>query len=518
MKRPAAWLLAFLLAGTAITPAVAQTRDTLRLVLASPTQTLDPHRTSSILSTAVLKLAFEQLTRIAPDGTVQPLLATSWKVEPDGLTWTVTLRQGVSFHDGTPFDAAAVQANFARLLDPKNAIPARTNLGTMTAAEAVDPATVRIRTSRPFSGLPIALSHSVGSMLSPKSLADGAADAGSRAIAGTGPFRIDRFALPDEVMMVRNDSYWGTPPKLQRIEARSRSDDQTRLAAFLAGEADVNFYLAPEGRRRVEAADGMEVVTVPSIRLFILHLPMALPEMQDVRVRRALNFAVDRNQIVRTLYQGAALPADAAIGPGVFGYKSGEPYPYDPARAAALLAEAGWVKDAAGNLVRNGQPFPTVRLLASRGRQPNDARLAQTLAGYLKAVGVQTTLQIDEFATFFAAARQESQNGTMMVQMAWGFPQMDGTAFLCSVYRAGNSYNFGRYRNERVEKECDAIDATFDPAERARLITEAAKTVYDDAAAVFLVAPSYLVGQRKGIGGLVLDPGENHLFDKASWQ
>lgn len=511
-------LLAALLCATHL-PAIAHAQqDSLRLVLASPTQTLDPQRTSSVLSGALLRSAFEQLTRVNTQGAIEPLLAESWEVEEGGLSWLVHLRQGVTFHDGTPFNAEAVVANFTHVLDVSKPNPSRTNLGSLTGAEAVDEHTVRLRTSKPFSGLPIALSHTAASMISPKSIADGSLESGNQIIAGTGPFKLSKFNLPDEVDFERNDNYWGEAAKLQRIEARSRSDDQTRLAAFLSGEADLDLYLTPESRARAEGDPNIEITTLPSIRLFILHLPMGLPEMEDQRVRRALNLAIDRNQIIETLYQGTARPADNAMGPGVFGYEALEPYGYDPAGASALLAEAGWEKNEAGVLMRDGKPFPTIPLLASRGRQPGDARLAQIIAGYLQEIGVPTSLQIDEFATFFAAAQAESKVGGKFVQMAWGFPQMDGAALLCSVYLPGNAYNFGNYQNAAVTDACATLNEAFDPEERARLIADTVKMVYEDAPAVFLVSPSYLVGQRKGLAGLALSSGEGHIFSGAYWK
>jgi len=513
-----ALLLAGLLALGAAGGAQAQQRDVLRVLVASPTESLDPHKTASILSHAVLKSAVEQLTRIRPDGEVEGLLATSWEMGADSTTWTFHLRRGVSFHDGAPFNAEAVRANLAHILNPQVVVPGRTNVAAISGTEVVDPYTIRIKTSRPFSGLPIALSHGVAGMLSPASLAAATARTADRPPAGTGPFRIASAALPDEVILERNDSYWGEKPAMRRIEVRSRSNDQTRLAAFLAGEADVNFYVTPEGRARVQADTALDVLSVPSIRLFMVHLPMGLPAMQDIRVRQALNHAIDRAQIVRTIFQGAAQPADSSIGPGVFGYQKGPEYAYDMQRAASLLAAAGWTKGASGMLERQGAPFPTIRLLASRGRYPNDARLAQTVSGYLRQLGVPTTLQIDEFATFFAAARTEAPAGNWMVQMAWGFPQMDGTAFLCSVYATGNSYNFGRYRSDRVADDCRKIEAAFEGGARSRLVAQATRAVYDELPAIYLVVPSYPVGVRKGLTGLVLDAGENHSFVRARWQ
>jgi peptide/nickel transport system substrate-binding protein len=490
----------------------------LRVTFASPIETLDPHKTSSVLAGAMLRNIYEQLTRAAPGGGVEPSLATDWSVSDDNLTWTFHLRKGVKFHDGSPFNAAAVVRTFHRLLDPAVVIPGRTNLGPISKVEAVDDMTVKIVTSEPFSALPIALTHHVSSILSPKSLDEWGDQAGSHPIAGTGPFKIGDFTLPDSVTLVRNEDYWGEKPTLDKIVLMPRSDSQTRLASLLSGETDLDFYVSPESRGRVEADSNFKVEVVNGRRMYIVHLPFGRKEFQDIRVRKALNLAIDRDQIVKTLFQGVAAPVDAAIGPNIFGYKKAFVYPYDPDKAEQLLKEAGWVKNASGVLEKDGTPFPAVTLRASRGRYPKDDQLAQVISGYLAEIGVPTKLQVEEFGVFFPGALAASKTGMDMVQMGWESAQSDGMTVLCSIYLKGNSYDFGAYDNPGVTKACDAINRAFDPVKRAKLIEDATKAVYEDAPGIYVVVPAYLVGEKKGLAGVQFDPGEQHKFANAHWE
>ena len=494
--------------------AFAQEAKTFRAVISLPIQTLDPQKSIAGLAGDALRTVFQTLTFVQSDGSVAPMLAQSWEIDPnsEGLQWIVKLKPNVVFHDGEPFNAAAVAANWKRLLDPKVPIQARSNINMITEVEAIDDLTVRFTTNRPFSGFPMAIGHAVSSIVSPKSIAAGLLDDPNASPAGTGPYRIARFTLPDELEVEKFDKYWGKTGNAEKLVFISRPDEQARMAAFLAGEADANFYVGAESRGRVEGSQDLRTEAIASIREFIVHLPMKVDALQDVRVRRALNHAIDRDQIVKSVFGGVAEPALSAIQPGVAGYEKLPIYTYDVDKAAALLKEAGWTKNANGVLEKDGKPFPTLVFMSGRGRVPNDARLAQVTAAYLNQIGIPTTLQIDEFATFYPAAMAPEGRGTRFVHMSWGFGQMDGAAFLCTVYGEGRPQNFGGYENPKVGEACGKIDNTFDAAERARLIAEATKMVYEDAPAIFLVVPSLLAGFNSTVKNLKLDAGENHLL------
>ncbi|MCO5091651.1 ABC transporter substrate-binding protein [Bosea sp. (in: a-proteobacteria)] len=486
---------------------------TARVAIASTIDTLDPAKITANLSGAVLRTVFEQLVKRNADGSFEGLLATSWSVDESKTVWTFNLRRDVRFHDGEPFNAAAVERTFARVLDPNAVIPLRQNLGPIKAVKAVDPFTVTIETKAPFNGLLGGLTHQVASIVSPRTLEQWGSELGRHPGAGTGPFKIASFRLPDELKLERFDGYWGPKARVGAMEILARADAQTRLASLLSDEVDLDFYVSPEGQGRVKASDGHDVAMIEGDRFFMVALPMAHPAFQDIRVRKALNHAIDREQIVKSVYLGAATVVDAAITPGMFGYAPGSAYTYDPALAKKLLEEAGWKLNAAGVLEKDGQPFPTLRLLASRGRYQKDSQLAEVVLAYLKRIGVPATLQLEEFAVFFPAAQEASKTGTGLVQMAWSSPTGDGGWMICGVYAPGNSFNFGKYDNPEMAKYCKDIQNEFDVTKRKALIAEAVGKIYADVPAIYMVIPNYIVGYKKGLSGVEYSPAEYHSLN-----
>lgn len=180
---------------------------------------------------------------------------------------------------------------------------------------------------------------------------------------------IGSFDLPDRLVLRRNPNYWGTKAKMEAVDIRFINDDQTRLAAILSGEADVDFYVDPQDVQRFEGDSDFSVISAPSIRAYIIHLPMNLPEMKDRRVREASNLAIDRKTIIDQVFAGQAEPLDSAIGPHEVGYKPVAEIPYDPKKAGSLLAEAGWSKNARAKLVEDAtadvfHDYPALFLVA----------------------------------------------------------------------------------------------------------------------------------------------------------
>ena len=514
------WLPAFALlalAGCDDKSAKQASRTDLRVTQAAVVLALDPSKNTSVPAGGVLNHVFERLTQVSADGQLEPLLALSWTPAADGLSWNFQLRQGVVFHDGAPFNADAVVMNIQRLIDPKNRVPLVGNIGPITGAKAIDANTVQISTKTPFSGLPIALSHAVAGMVSPRAITAWGEDLGNHPPAGTGPFKVTSFHLPDEVVMERNDAYWGTKPKLTKVTFRPVVDDQTRLASLLSNEVDLDFSVSPEARARAAATDGIELHSIPSIRLFMVDLPFGLPALQDIRVRQALNDAIDRDQIVQTVMQGDGEPADSSISPRVNGSRSFGKLVYDPARARKELAEAGWTPGPDGVLMKDGAPFPLLHLEASRGYFPKDAEIAQAVTGYLKQIGVPVELQLDEYGVYFPLITRDARQKNWAVQIAWGYPTMDGATFLCQVYSRGHRYNFGGYDSDRLESDCATIQATFDLAKRATLIGDAAGRVFADLPSIYLVVPKLVSAQRRGLKDVMLSAADSPSVASAYW-
>jgi glutathione transport system substrate-binding protein len=502
--------------GSSDSSAAPSVRSDAKVVTAQAIDTLDPSKVNSNLGAAVLRHVYEGLTRITPDGKVQPVLATEWSVAADSLTWTFKLRPGVKFTDGTAFDASAVVANYQRVFDAKNKVPLRDSAGPVASVKAVDGTTVQIVTSRPFSGLLAALSHQTWLFASPKSISQWGEELGNQAASGTGPYRFDALSLPDSLTIVKNDSYWGTPGKLKTINFQAVSDANARMASLLSGGADIDFYATSDQITELRSNARVSLSNAASNRMFMVVLPMQMPELQDLRVRQALNMAFDRKQIVQTVYGGAATEAESSVGPGS-GYKALGKLTYDPQKAASLLQEAGWTKGTDGVLQKNGKPFPTVRFEASNGRYAKDAALAQALAGYFKNVGIPVTLTVEPFETFFPSSGAKAAVENWFVQMAWAAPGNDSAAFLAVIYGKDGGQNWGKYLNPQVDANLAQIGAEFDTVKRDALILKGAEMVYKDLPAIYLVIPDHLVGVSKGLSGVLIDPAEGHLLTQASW-
>ncbi|AJE46714.1 ABC transporter substrate-binding protein [Celeribacter indicus] len=501
---------ALLFGVAAAAPAPAQ-ENVLRVVVPSSIEAKIPSGTGPAFNQGLLRNVFETLTVVSPDQKLLPGLATDWSVSDDKLTWTFRLREGVSFTDGTPFDADAVVRNIDYIMAPENRIPSLDNLGPLSGARKVDDHTVELTTSVPFSGLPVRLAHTVASMVSPASYDEYGADIPREIASGTGPFMLESFELPDRIVMTRNPDYWGGAPEIDGIDFDFINDGQTRLAGLLSGQADMNFYLSPIDRPRVAGNPDFEVLSVPSIRAFVAHLPMGLPAMQDRKVREALNLAIDREALANFIFSGSATALDSSIGPGQIGYRAAHQLPYDPERAEELFAEAGWSKNSDGILEKDGERFPTLTYLASNGRYPGDDALAQAVSGYLTEAGVPTELRIEEFATFIEDARNTARDAGWVTQIAWGFAS-EGASMLCQVYVESNPLDFGGYDNPELETACAEIDATFETDARIRLIEETAAWVMDDYPAIFLLAPTYEVATSTAFTGLQLSSSEYHSF------
>jgi peptide/nickel transport system substrate-binding protein len=484
---------------------------------------VDPGKQVASLAGAMLMMVFDTLTKVTPDGTLVPSLATSWSVSDDHLTWTFKLRQGVTFHDGTPFDSKAVETSWARVLDPANALPARNNMPNIASLATPDPYTFSVTTTTPNSALPLLVSQTTAMIISPRSISTWGNDLGLQQAAGTGPFKITGLSVPTRVELTRNDQYWGDAPKLQHFTFVSVSDAETRLNMLRTGEANLDFYLNPNDLSVVQSDPSLTLLTGPAVRVFTIALPLNLPELSDLRVRQALNYAVNRNQIVDTVYGGNATVADSSVQLGI-GYKPLEQLPYDTQKAATLFSDAGWTPGPDHILQKGGSPFPTLKLEASNGQYPGDAQLAQAVQGYLAAAGVPVQLQTDPFSAFLPIIRQRAMNpvppevANTMIQIALGYTTMDAGNYLCQAYKSGGQVNYSGYGDAYMDDQCNAIAAAFDQDQRNTLIATTSKKVYDDLPAIYLLIPKYIAVEQAGLDGVVLHPSESHVLAWSYWR
>ncbi|HAZ27475.1 TPA: glutathione ABC transporter substrate-binding protein, partial [Candidatus Acetothermia bacterium] len=373
-------------------------------------ESLDPNKMSSSPAAMVLTHIADTLLTLTEDLQVGPSLAERWAVAEDARSVTLYLRRGVVFHDGAPFNAEAVKVNLERF---RTAMFAWLIFPRVQTIEVLDEYTVRLNLDMPFAPIIAHLTHEFIAMISPKQIA---ALEGRDILEpiGTGPFKFDRWVRGDYVRVVRNPDYWGQKAYLDSIVFKVVPSDATRLVLLETGQLHAMMRVPPLDAPRVAATPGLQVLNVPSVRTIYIGLNYQRAPFTDVRVRHAINYAVDKEAIVREILGGAGGVSDAPIMPLVFGHSPQEPFGYDPEKARQLLKDAGFPQG-----FRTTLHHPT-------GRYLMDAAIIEAIQAYLAEVGIVAELITMEWAAYLAFTRRPLAESTInMYMLGWGCVTVD---------------------------------------------------------------------------------------------
>ncbi len=471
-------------------------RDTLIFSAPADATTLDPHNTTDTESDQVIQMVFETLIGFDDEMRIVGRLAERWEVEEDGVTWTFHLRRGVSFHDGAPFDAHAVQRNFARVLDPAQGHKRFQLFEMIERVDVVDEHTVRIVTEYPFGAFEPTMAHVSAAIVSPAV----AESAGSRfgttaeATSGTGPYRVVRWRKDQEIELERVEGHWtGTPPT-RRLLYRPIPENAARVMALEAGDVDVISRVPPPDMRRLEASGHVAVLRTVSIGAQQFRFNMTKAPFKDPRVRRAIAHAVDRRAIVDTLLAGFATPSTSALTPIMRGYANLGEIPYDLERARSLLRDAGYP---------NG--FRTT--IATTPRYPMGVELAEVLASQLKLVGIEASIDVYDWGTMvqFWQGLPPEKNPQEIFIMGAGASTADADWGLRPIFQTAptNENNYGYYSNAEFDRVIQAAMRETDDDARQALYRRAQEIVYlEDPGAIWLFDNYYLVAARLAVEGV----------------
>jgi len=484
------------------TPVAAQT---LNMGVGAPVSSLDPHYHLLRSNGEVAQMLFDSLLTTDARAQVQPGLAESWR-PLDGEGWEFTLREGVRFHDGTPFTADDIAFTLERI--PQVTGPGAsytTHIRPVRRVEVVDARTVRFYTDAPAPLLPVYLSQVA--MLSRRIHADAAAsDFNSGKVAiGTGPFRLSSYTPGDRIDLVRNDTYWGERPHWAKVTYRMITNDAARTAALMAGDVDFIDQIPTSDIERLRRDPRFRVVGTTSLRTMYITLDStrAVPVPQlashtggalernplsDIRVRRALSLAIDRKMLVERVMQGAALATGQFMPPDTFSHIPDLPVPdADPEAARRLLAEAGYP-----------QGFQ-ITLAGSNDRYMNDARVVQAVGQMWTRIGVRTTVQAQPYAAFIGRATRREFPAALL---SWGNSTGDVSVLLGSVLRTPNrerghgAANRVKYSNPEMDRLLGAAEVEMDDARRESLLQQASRIIIDDVALVPLYLQNALWAMR----------------------
>jgi peptide/nickel transport system substrate-binding protein len=471
----------------AIAPAAAQTPPEALVVgqIAEP-QSLDPHAVTATNDFRILVNMYDGLVRFA-DGTLQvePALAESWEISEDGLTYTFSLRSGVTFHDGSPFDAEAVKFNFERMLDEEHPFhttgpfPLAFFFSAIETVEAVDETTVRFTLNEPFAPFLSNLAYPTGLMVSPAAVEQHGADFG-RNPSGTGAYRFAEWQSNQRVVITRNEDYWDGAPAPEAVVFRPIVDANTRVAEMLSGGLDIMVEVPPDAIAQFREAPDFEVYEQAGPHVWFLILNMREGPFADQRIRQAANYAVNKESLVTDVLQGTAEVSAGPI-PPAFGWaynEEVEPYPYDPDRARELLEEAGY----------DGEEI-TFYVTEGGSGMLDPVAMGTAIQADLAAVGMNVSIETYEWNTFLNEVNPGLEGKADMAQMAWMTNDPDTLPFLTlrtEAFPENGGFNSGYYSNEEVDAILSQARVSVETEERAALYQQVQEMVHEDAPWLFV--------------------------------
>jgi len=485
-----------------ITPTAVPGRQTIIVALAQAPTSLDPADHRSRLSETVIRNMFDGLvTRDTKSGVHLELAETmTWL---DDQTLEVKLRQGVKFHDGVEMTADDVVFTFDRIIQENqieypevHTSPRKGLIAPLESVEKVDDYTVKMNFSGPW---PPAMQLIVHQQIVPKHYLEAVGTEGFvNDPIGTGPFKFVSVQPGlEEVVLERFDDYYGGAPDLEPVGPACVAgaifkvipEASTRVAALLAGEVDIIQAVPAELISTLEQTPGIQVKSAVGTQPKWVELNVNKPPFDDVRVRQALNYAVDKDLIIQEIYGGRAVALPGPLSPfNNFVNKSLSPYPYDADMALSLLSDAGWTDSDGDSLLdKGGQPLSFTIDTLEEWRP-----LAEAVADMLRAIGIDASVRFWEYSV----VKDQLLAGERMAYLDdWGDSAFDPVGHFEAKwhgYVEGSTYgrgNFSGYNNERVNELIKLGETTPDPAARQTIYDEAQQLVYDEAPAIFLILP-----------------------------
>src|SRR5213083_1249986 len=476
--------------------------------VASTFTTTDPYDANDTLSQAMAKSFYEGLFGFDKDMKMVPVLAEGYEVSNDGLVYTIKLKKGIKFHDGTDFKADAVKANLDRVTNPENKLK-RYGLynNNIAKTEAVDDSTARITLKTPFSAFINQLAHPSTVIISPAALKQ----YGNKDIAfhpvGTGPFKFVEWKQTDYLKVAKNENYWQKGlPKVDTITWKPVVDNNSRAAVMQTGEAHFTYPVPYEQAEVLKAKPELEVVAAPSIVLRYLSMNTQQKPFDNPKVRQAIAYAINKDALAKVAFAGNATPAEGVAPEGVqYAVKIGT-WPYDLAKAKQLMTEAGYP---------NG--FETE--LWSAYNHTTAQKVTQFLQQQLGQIGIKTKITLLEAGQRVEKVESWQDPATAPVRLYYvGWSASTGEAdwalrpLLASESMPPKLFNTAYYKNAKVDSDIKGAQLTIDGAEKAKLYKDAQETIWNDAPWAPLVVEKHLSVHNKKLTGVYVIPDASFNF------
>lgn len=492
-----------------------------RIIIATKEEpgSMDNHVDSAPASGVIYDNIYDQLTVIDAEGVIHPGLAVNWEsVEP--TRWRIKLREGVVWHNGDPFTANDVKYHFDRVFNPEDPGRPAGLLALYKDSEVVDDFTIDIITDSPYPLLMNDLAPRWQSISTNKKQIEavGAANYGQQPI-GTGPFKFKSWDVGGSLILEANDAYWDGRPYLDEVEFRAIPEDSSRLLAFESGEVDFIYVVPRFEVPRLQEDDKYSVLEATTFVTSYVNVNCTKPPLEDVRVRNAIGYAINKDDIVAIAFEGQAIAADELIAPDVLGYNADldSAWPYDPDQAKALLDEAGWVEGSDGIREKDGQKLTTELHFSVGSRFPEG--VSEIVQSNLRDVGFDLVLQQRESSVISAELPEKliPLNGGATGLGTGNFGQLNYEHF---DSQGGRYYNFlndvDPEKQAAIDAVVEAAAAEYDDAKRMELWGQVMQLNREQALKIPMYYPKELGAVRKGVMDAYLHPGE-YLRMKKVW-
>lgn len=463
-------------------------------------ETLDPHDTIDNFAWRAIYYCYDRLVKFRGGTTeIEPALALSWEISPDGKTYTFYLRRGVTFVDGTSFDAEAVAYSFRRLIELGRAASGIVEgILDLSGIEVVDEFTVRFVLNFPFVPFLGTLATNQASIVSPGVEQYGPADHGASWLAehsaGTGPFYVKEWRRGDVIVLTRNENYWGPKPALREVQIKYIPEAVVLRELLEKGEVDMAEVLTEEQLDALAGVPGVTVFEAPSFSVCRLYLNCTKPYLSDVRVRQAISYAIDYEGIIYAVTKGHAVQMRGPIPQGMWGHDPSVPqYTRDLAKARALLAEAGYARGF------------HLTMLIDPGI-PAWVDIATIVQANLAEIGIS----VDIVGYARPTMRAMIDRGEHEISIGYWTPDYpDPDMFAWYWFYSKNhglAGNRSFYTNPRMDELAVGQRAEPDPDKRLEMLKELQKIAVEDAVYVYLYQATYRTAMRTWVKGYVYNP------------
>ncbi|PAV30782.1 glutathione ABC transporter substrate-binding protein [Virgibacillus profundi] len=419
---------------------------------------------------------------------IQPLLAESYET-PDDNTWEIKLKEDITFHDGTPFNAEAVKYTFEQIKDPERAAPRASLLAPIDTIEVKDEYTVVLKTKEPYGPMLSALSHTNAAIVSPT--ADKEGDINKEPV-GTGPFTFVEWAEGAHVTLEKNEDYWREPAQLDKVTFKVVPESSTAISMLETGEVQFLDALPSDQLPRIESLNDVEVQKSEGTRVSYLGFNMEKEPFNELEFRQAIAYGVNQEAYVEQL-NGLGIFNESIIGPKVFGYNeeaSEATYSYDKEKAEQMIEENGY----------SGQ---SITLLAAN--RDNYMKMAEIVQSQLTEIGLDVQIETMEWGTFLDTTRKGNYEMTFL---GWSNSTADGSELLYPNLHTDNinASNYSRYNNEEFDKLVEESRMSVDQDYRKEKLHEANLMAIEDAPWIVMEHGMVTAAYHTSVEGLIVDP------------